>query len=117
MRTKREHADCEVKPLHLGDHVGAGPIAQSGLATYAAARAEARISNSFLVASFVQCFAFRSRNFRSFSSLVRAAYHSHCLACSKRVRLHLMLDDGFEPRTWTKRSHRWNAGNPAIARG
>ena len=48
-----------------------------------AARAEARISNSFLVASFVQCFAFRSKNFRSFSSLVRAAYHSHCLACSK----------------------------------
>src|SRR3984957_10571438 len=83
MRTKREHADCEVKPLHLGDHVGAGPIAQSGLATYAAARAEARISNSFLVASFVQCFAFRSRNLRSCSSLVRAAYHSHCRACSK----------------------------------
>jgi hypothetical protein len=54
MRTKREHAVCEVKPLHLGDHVGAGPIAQRGLATYAAARAEARISSSFLMASFVQ---------------------------------------------------------------
>jgi hypothetical protein len=44
---------------------------------YAAVFAAARISSSILIASFVQCFAFRSRNFRSSLSFVRAAYHSH----------------------------------------
>jgi hypothetical protein len=50
---------------------------------YAAARAEARISSSFLFASFVHSFAFRRRNLRSCSSWVRAAYHSHWRTCSK----------------------------------
>ena len=45
--------------------------------------AAARISSSFLKASFLQSFAFRRRNSRSFSSPVRAAYHSHWQACSK----------------------------------
>ena len=52
-------------------------------ATYAAARAEARISSSFLIASFVQSLDFRRRNLRFPSSLVRAAYHSHWRARSK----------------------------------
>jgi hypothetical protein len=51
---------------------------------YAAALAEARTSSSFSLASFIQSLAFRSRNFRSCSSLVRVAYHSHCLAFSKQ---------------------------------
>src|SRR5262249_50523365 len=38
-----------------------------------AVRAEARSSRSFLIASFVQSLAVRRRNFRSSSSLVRAA--------------------------------------------
>ena len=50
---------------------------------YAAAFAAARISSSFLTASFVHSFAFRRRNSRSSLSFVRAAYHSHCRACSK----------------------------------
>jgi hypothetical protein len=47
------------------------------------ARAEARISSSFLMASLVHSLAFRRRNLRSCSSLVRAAYHSHWRARSK----------------------------------
>ena len=73
----------KVKPLHLGDHVGADPIAQRGLATYAAGRAEALVSSSFSRARFIHCSALQRRNLRSASLLVRAAYHSHWRACSK----------------------------------
>jgi hypothetical protein len=55
------------------------------LATYAAARAEARTSISFSAASFVHCFAFRRRNLRSCSSWVRAAYHSHWRIDKRRL--------------------------------
>ena len=67
-----------------GAHDASG---DTGLGTrlrdYAAACAAARISSSFLIASFVHSLAFRRRNLRSCSSLVRAAYHSHWRACSK----------------------------------
>jgi len=57
-----------------GAHDASG---DTGLGTrlrdYAAARAVARISNSFLIASFVQSLAFRRRNLRSSSCGVRSS--------------------------------------------
>src|SRR6476659_11178151 len=67
------------------------------LATYAAARAEALISSSFLIASFVQSLAFRSRNLRSCSSWVRAAYHSHWRTSSKHSAMVDMVFSDHDP--------------------
>ena len=78
----REAVQCTLDTSSEDGHCPATTRLGTPLRGYAAAR-PARISSSFLIASFVQSLAFRRRNLRSPSSLVRAAYHSHWRACSK----------------------------------
>ena len=81
------------------------------LATYAAARANARISSSCSPASFVQCSALRSRNLRSSSLFAWAAYQSHWRAQTACWRAPTRLGHARgrreydESRNWREEGH------------
>jgi hypothetical protein len=71
-------------------------------ADYAADRAALSSSRSFSTAILVQCFAIRSKNFRSSELLVFEAYHSHWRAFSAHSAIVIARLSARRPHTQSK---------------